>query len=273
MKRIFLMSTLILLIAGVHAQEAQTPDSIDTTTKKENKFVNAMNTVGDAIVKWDTETTLDSLDQEKLPKLVTGGLFIGGNMSDFLITRAKYGTIASHRRFGAEIGGFIDFALTKHFAIQPQVIFTAHQNYFAATDTTNGLWSFGMEVPVYFLGRFGNMQQGYVQFGGGLFTHFTFADNKGKYKSADNVPLPANGDTQSEKDGYNYSELYSLHNNHFGICAMVGYEFSFGMQINVQYKISLSDIAGFYSSNKGKEIANALIYPHSLSLCFGYRFK
>ena len=117
------------------------------------------------------------------------------------------------------------------------------------------------------------MQQGYVQFGGGLFTHFTFADNKGKYKSADNVPLPANGDTQSEKDGYNYSELYSLHNNHFGICAMVGYEFSFGMQINVQYKISLSDIAGFYSSNKGKEIANALIYPHSLSLCFGYRFK
>ena len=87
MKRIFLMSILILLIAGVHAQEAQTPDSIDTTTKKENKFVNAMNTVGDAIVKWDTETTLDSLDQEKLPKLVSGGVFGGGNVSNFIITR------------------------------------------------------------------------------------------------------------------------------------------------------------------------------------------
>ena len=272
MKRLFLISALFLLIAGVQAQEVQTTDSIETQEKQPNGFVRAMHTVGDAVVKWDTETTLDSLDQEELPKLVTGGLIIGGNMSDFLITRDHH-TMASHRRFGAELGGFIDFTLTKHFAIQPQVIFTAHQNYFAATDTTNGLWSFGMEVPVYFLGRFGNMQQGYVQFGGGLFTHFTFADNKGKYKSADNVPLPANGDTQSEKDGYNYSELYSLHNNHFGICAMVGYEFSFGMQINVQYKISLSDIAGFYSSNKGKEIANALIYPHSLSLCLGYRFK
>ena len=272
MKRLFLISALFLLIAGVQAQEVQTTDSIETEEKQPNGFVRAMQTVGDAVVKWDTETTLDSLDQEELPKLVTGGLIIGGNMSDFLITRDHH-TMASHRRFGAELGGFIDFTLTKHFAIQPQIIFTAHQNYFAATDTTNGLWSFGMEVPVYFLGRFGNMQQGYVQFGGGLFTHFTFADNKGKYKSADNVPLPANGDTQSEKDGYNYSELYSLHNNHFGICAMVGYEFSFGMQINVQYKISLSDIAGFYSSNKGKEIANALIYPHSLSLCLGYRFK
>ena len=267
MKRLFLISALFLLIAGVQAQEVQTTDSIETQEKQPNGFVNAMNTVGDAIVKWDTETTLDSLDQKELPKLVTGGLFIGGNMSDFLITRDHH-TMASHRRFGAELGGFIDFTLTKHFAIQPQIIFTAHQNYFAATDTTNGLWSFGMEVPVYFLGRFGNLQQGYVQFGGGIFTHFTFASNTGKYKSADSNPAP-----QVEQDGHNYNELYSLHNNHFGICAMVGYEFTFGMQINVQYKISLSDIAGFYSSNKGKEIADALIYPHSLSLCLGYRFK
>ena len=267
MKRLFLISALFLLIAGVQAQEVQTTDSIETQEKQPNGFVNAMNTVGDAIVKWDTETTLDSLDQEELPKLVTGGLLIGGNMSDFLITRDHH-TMASHRRFGAELGGFIDFTLTKHFAIQPQIIFTAHQNYFAATDTTNGLWSFGMEVPVYFLGRFGNLQQGYVQFGGGIFTHFTFASNTGKYKSADSNPAP-----QVEQDGHNYNELYSLHNNHFGICAMVGYEFTFGMQINVQYKISLSDIAGFYSSNKGKEIADALIYPHSLSLCLGYRFK
>ena len=273
MKRLFLISALFLLIAGVQAQEVQTTDSIETQEKQANGFVRAMHTVGDAVVKWDTETTLDSLDQEKLPKLVTGGLFIGGNMSDFLITRDHH-TMASHRRFGAELGGFIDFTLTKHFAIQPQIIFTAHQNYFSAKADTvkianDRLWSFGMEVPVYFLGRFGNMQQGYVQFGGGIFTHFTFASNMGNYKSSD-TPSEV---SKLEKDGHDYSELYRLHNNHFGICAMVGYEFTFGMQINVQYKISLSDIAGFYSSNKGKEIANALIYPHSLSLCLGYRFK
>lgn len=292
MKRIFLVSTLLLLIAGVQAQEIQISDSTVAPEKKENKFVQAMNNAGEAIVKWDTETMLDSLDQEKLPKKVTGGLFAGVNMSDFLITRSRQ-TMASHRRVGAELGGFIDFSLTKHFAIQPQVIFTAHQNYFSANDDTiklanDRLWSFGMEIPVYFLGRFGNMQQGYVQFGGGIFTHFTFASNTGKYKSTDNTQMTPAGDTQgdtqgdtpgdtkvteNEKDGFNYTSLYSLHNNHFGICATVGYECTFGMQINIQYKISLSDIAGFYSTNKGTEIADALIYPHSLSLCIGYRFK
>lgn len=284
MKRIFLISTLLLLIAGVQAQEIQKTDSTAASEKKESKFVNAMNNAGEAIVKWDTETMLDSLDQEKLPKKVTGGLFAGVNMSDFIITRAGQ-TMISHRRVGAELGGFIDFALTKHFAIQPQVIFTAHQNYFSAKDdeiklVNDRLWSFGMEIPVYFLGRFGNMQQGYVQFGGGIFTHFTFASNIGTYKSTDNAQITPTGEpqgdtqeTDQEKDGYSYTSLYSLHNNHFGVCATVGYECTFGMQINIQYKISLSDIAGFYSSNKGTEIANALIYPHSLSLCIGYRFK
>ena len=67
--------------------------------------------------------------------------------------------------------------------------------------------------------------------------------------------------------------LYTLHNNHFGLCAMVGYECYFGMQINLQYKISLSDIAGFYSEMKGQKIADALFYPQSLSLTIGYRWK
>lgn len=54
---------------------------------------------------------------------------------------------------------------------------------------------------------------------------------------------------------------------------MVGYEFSFGMQINAQYKVSLSDIAGFYSEMKGQEVANALIYPQSVSLNIAYRWR
>ena len=280
MKKIIFASALLFLTLGLYAQ---TTDSIAAPENK-NGFVRAMENVGDAIVKWDTETMLDSLDQEDLPKMVTGGLFIGGNMSDFLITRQGFQTMASHRRVGAELGGFIDFTLSKHFAIQPQVIFTAHQNFFADTVTTNRLWSFGMEIPVYFLGRFGNMKQGYVQFGGGIFTHFTFASNiGGKYKSVDQ-PTPPEGQEgtavtepeeveEKEKDGYSYTRLYTLHNNHFGICAMVGYEFPFGLQINAQYKISLSDIAGFYNEYKGKPIADALIYPHSISLCVGYRFK
>ena len=38
-------------------------------------------------VEFDTEHMIDSLDQEKLPKLVSGGVLAGVNMSNFIITR------------------------------------------------------------------------------------------------------------------------------------------------------------------------------------------
>jgi hypothetical protein len=266
MKRTLIISALLFAVTGLYAQETK------------QKTSPTLEGAAEAVVKWDTETMLDSLDQEKLPRLVSGGVFAGANMTNFIITR-DHNTMASHRRVGGELGGFLDFSLSKHFSIQPQVIFTAHQNYFAATDTTNRLWSFGMEVPIYFLGRFGNMKQGYAQIGGGIFTHFTFASNTGKYRSVDDSSKPidepkkvSNTETTTEFE-YDYSRLYTLHNNHFGICLMAGYECSFGMQINLQYKISLSDIAGFYSEMKGQAIANALIYPQSISLVVGYRWK
>lgn len=234
----------------------------------DSKLQVKLDEVKEKLQDFDTEHLLDSLDQEKLPRLVSGGVLAGANLSNFIITRDHH-TISSYMRVGCELGGFLDFAVTKNFSIQPQVLFTAQQNYYASTDTANTLWSFGAEIPIYFLGRFGNMEKGYIQFGGGIFTHFTFASNiKDKYKNWDDP-----NSIKPTTDPNNYSRLLSLHDNHFGICAMVGYEFWFGMQINAQYKVSLSDIAGFYSEMKGKEVADALIYPQSVSLSLGYRWK
>lgn len=224
------------------------------------------------LVEFNTEHMIDSLDQEKLPRLVSGGLLANANMSNFIITRSR-NTMSSYMHVGGELGGFMDFRISTHFSIQPQVIFTAQQNYFAVTDSANHLWSFGVDIPVYFLGRFGNMEKGYIQFGGGIFTHFTFASNIGnRYKNVDEQPTVVSHSTTSI-DSHDYSRLYSLHDNHFGVAVTVGYEFPIGIQINAHYKISLSDIAGFYSENKGKEIADAVIYPQSISLGIGYRWK
>lgn len=269
MRRTILLIALAALVSVVSAQNKETAKE-----RIKDGFIE----VKDVIVNFDKETMLDSLDQEELPRIVSGGVFAGANFSNFIITRDHH-TMSSHMQIGGELGGFLDFALSKHFSIQPQVIFTAQQNYFEATDTTNHLWSFGMEIPVYFLGRFGNLKQGYVQFGGGIFTHFTFASNTGKYKSVDAVKAEDNTSstpaptTTTETVTFDYSRLYSLHNNHFGVCVMVGYEFNFGLQVNAQYKISLSDIAGFYSEMKGQKIADALIYPQCVSLTVGYRWK
>ena len=129
-----------------------------------------------------------------------------------------------------------------------------------------------MDIPVYFLGRFGNMEKGYIQFGGGIFTHFTFASNiRNKYKNVDESAAVTSPVTPT--DTHDYSKLYSLHDNHFGVAVTVGYEFPIGIQINAHYTVSLSDIAGFYKEYKGQEIADALIYPQSVSLGIGYRWK
>ena len=277
MKKIFLIVVIGCMALRMSAQ-----------TQVENDSTNVVRlSAAEAITQWNTETMLDSLDQEKLPRKVTSGILAGANLKNFVITRDHH-TMHSHMRIGAELGGFVDFSIVPHFSIQPQVLLTAQQNHFSvsdtlnisASDTTNHLWSFGIDIPIYFLGRFGNMKQGYVQFGGGIFTHFTFASNTGKYKPVDN-PLPSSSPARmtaktSEKvlpQRYDYSRLYTLHNNHFGLCFLVGYEFAFGMQINLHYKISLSDIAGFYSEMKGQDIANALILPQTFSLTIGYRFK
>lgn len=256
MKRtLFIISACFIVLSTA----AQTQD-----TKVQQK----LDEVKAQLEDFDTEHLLDSLDQEKLPRLVSGGVLAGANMSNFIITR-NHIPMSSYMRIGAELGGFLDFSITKHFAVQPQVIFTAHQNYFAATDTTNTLWSFGIDIPIYFLGKFGNLEKGYIQFGGGLFTHFTFASNiRDKYRNWDD-PTPVKPST----DPNDYSDLYRLHDNHFGICAMVGYEFPFGMQINLSYKVSISDITSFYQQKKGDPVADALIYPQSISLHFGYRWK
>ena len=259
MKKIVLILSIAVLSLSLRAQS------------RDVKIQQSLEEAKAKLVEFNTEHMIDSLDQEKLPRLVSGGLLANANMSNFIITR-NHKPMSSYMHVGGELGGFMDFRITKHFSIQPQVIFTAHQNYFAATDTANHLWSFGMDIPVYFLGRFGNMEKGYIQFGGGIFTHFTFASNiRNKYKNVDESAAVTPPVTPT--DTHDYSKLYSLHDNHFGVAVTVGYEFPIGIQINAHYKVSLSDIAGFYKEYKGQEIADALIYPQSVSLGIGYRWK
>jgi hypothetical protein len=259
MKKIVLILSIAVLSLSLRAQS------------RDVKIQQSLEEAKAKLVEFNTEHMIDSLDQEKLPRLVSGGLLLNANLSNFIITR-NHKPMSSYMPIGGELGGFMDFRITKHFSIQPQVIFTAHQNYFAATDTANHLWSFGMDIPVYFLGRFGNMEKGYIQFGGGIFTHFTFASNiRNKYKNVDESAAVTPPVTPT--DTHDYSKLYSLHDNHFGVAVTVGYEFPIGIQINAHYKVSLSDIAGFYKEYKGQEIADAVIYPQSVSLGIGYRWK
>lgn len=239
--------------------------------------------VSEKVAQWRNEVSLDTIDQERLPKKVTFGLLLNGNLSNFVITRTGGKPMSSYLRLGGEFGAFSDFKITPHFHIQPQLLFTAERNHFAWDNEDDGLWAFGLDIPVYFLGNYGNMRQGYLQFGGGIYTHFQFASNVGDRVQKKETHTPTPSEIERGELEKSYSELLRLHSNHFGIGLMLGYEFRFGLQINASYKISLSDICSFYVNNKTKKtdgqeintisLVDAAIYPQKIAIGVGYRFR
>ena len=218
-----------------------------------------------AIQEWDAERMLDSLDQEKLPRRVTGGVLLNANMSNFIISNVN-NKASSYMKIGGEIGGFLDFKVTKHFNILGKIVFTAEQNRFALDESRKLLWAFGVDVPVYFMGVFGNMEKGYLQFGVGPYTHITFASNIGdRYSNNTATTLVGENDP--------YSKIYVLHNNHSGLTATIGYEFPIGIQINAAYMVSLTDIFSYYNQETDPQNRAKSIYPQRVSLGIAYRWK
>lgn len=192
---------------------------------------------------WDTEINLDTIDQERLPKRVTGGLLAMGNISNLIIRQDKQ-VYSSSMDVGGELGGFVDFSITKHFAMQGRIMVTAEQNIFRDGTGSDHLWSFGIDIPVLFLARFGNLNSGYLSFGGGPYTHFNWATTTGKYKLA----------------------------YHAGLGVTIFYEWPVGVQVAANYMVSLNDIVDFYKDPTVDHRTTGF-YPQRFELGIGYRFK
>lgn len=202
------------------------------------------------LTQWDTEINLDTIDQEKLPRIVTGGLLASTNISNFMIFQ-NGNLFSSNMKVGAGLGGFVDFTVTKHFAIQGRLILTAEQNRFKDTEAYNQLWALGVNIPVLLLARFGNLEGGYLSFGGGAYTHFNYASNLGQ-KGA---------------------EIYKLHDNHFGLTTTITYEFPIGIQVMANYFVSLTDIISFNKKNAAAASSVQGIYPQRVELGLAYRWR
>lgn len=221
------------------------------------------------MAKWDKidQRYLDSLDMELHPLKVTGGIIAEGNFSNFIISHRGATPMGSYMRAGFDLGGFLDFSIIKNLGIQGQLLMTFENNQYAIGTKNNNLWSYGIEVPIYLMARFGNMHKGYLQFGAGPYTHFTYANNRGTYTENYSVE-PSEIDKLRAELESTYSDIM-LHNTHFGLGVTVGYEFPIGIQLNASYKVSLSDIASF----RQKYAEGSNIYPQRISFGIAYRWK
>lgn len=200
--------------------------------------------------------------EERMP-IVNGGLKMQANTSNFLLKHISANPeLSSTMNVGAELGGFVDFNITQHFLIQLNLMLFAEQNDLHQGNKNDKLWTLGLEIPVYFLGRYGNDQAGYVHFGGGPFTEFDLWGEMKGSNAAHNPYKPFTENAELKEDTYAFSDSYSG-----GLAAYVGYEFPFRMQINASYKFGISNLLQFGADN------STPAYTQKVTLGLAYRFK
>ena len=115
-------------------------------------------------------TAQETSQEERMP-IVNGGLKVQANASNFWLKNIPTNpNLRSTMNAGGELGGFIDFNISKNFFIQFNLMLFAEHSDLHNDNKKDKMWTLGLEIPVYLLGRYGNPRTGYVYFGGGPFT-------------------------------------------------------------------------------------------------------
>lgn len=184
---------------------------------------------------------------------VSGGIKVESNVSNFITNDIS--ELKSNLGFGATLGGYGKVNFGENFAIQPEVLFHLKTSELEtkSTGTTINYQYFGVEIPVYAVGK--------INLGNG----------KGFIGIGPYVGLGI--DARYIADGMDDIDLYKEYNGSksvmqrwdVGAGAMLGYEFNNRIQISATYKIGFID-----ALNANKD--NATMQGQTISLGVGYRF-
>lgn len=175
------------------------------------------------------------------------GVKAEANMSNFLLTDLD--NQSSTMKLGPTLGGFINIGVHENFSIQPEVMLFYRQSKMETGSVKDDFRQWGMQVPVYFLGQtYTNSGKFYAGVGPYLGLGFD-----AKYKDADkDLYKKVNGKTDMNRWD-------------FGLGALVGYEFSNGVQVNAGYQLGLIDQLDALKDD-------ASMRNQAVSLGVGYRF-
>lgn len=190
--------------------------------------------------------------QSKHTTVLSGGPLLETNLSGFIHSGFERGN--SKMKAGVTAGGFAELSLSDHFSIRGEMGFQYKHSRFGWNNESGCYSYWGMEIPIYVTYNFSlcNEQRFYLGIGPytnfGLSAHFKNGDKSvNLYEKDINTGFPPMKDSDTG----------------FGIKA--GYEFSCGMQINIGYKVSVSNIIDANSSN-------VKMNPQTLSIGVAYRF-
>lgn len=192
-------------------------------------------------------------------RLVTGGIKVEANASGYIMPDVSKEIAEVSPGPGATLGGFVFFDFHKHFGLQMELLYhlrTARMfQYTSSSEAHAGDFLYaGCEVPFY------------------LIVHWALRDCSRFYLAVG--PTVEFGYYAQVKSGENRFDLYkkddetqlsAMQDVNMGFGLSVGYEFAFGLQLNLACKVSCYNILDEHRSEVSA-------YPYSLSAGVAYRF-
>lgn len=217
-------------------------------------------------------TALRAQDADSLKiKPVSLGVLLQANYAGEDMYLAEPG-LSAYPGFGVELGGFIDYHMTRRLMIEVQGIVCLQNGSYVSTDRDLGFvfWHqrpinyladmrlVGIDIPIFVTYAF-PVGSGSIRLGAGFFTHVTFA----AWCPGDkDFITPYRRIIEIKESG---KPRYALNDSHAGIGRQFGYEFECGLQINLGLKYSVLDIINYES-----KIDYA--HPYKVTLGVGWHF-
>lgn len=183
---------------------------------------------------------------------LTGGPVVETNLSGFIHSGIE--DSKNKMKVGFTTGGFLNLGISKSFSVQGEMLFNYKSSDYSWNNHTGQFSYWGMEIPIYAMYHYYLSKGNRLHIGIGPYTEFglgaSFKSNGTKtnlYEKDETTGMPALSDS----------------NTGFGI--KLGYELASGLQMNVAYKISVTNLLDQNSST-------IKMYPQALSLGLAYRF-
>lgn len=166
---------------------------------------------------------------------LTGGAVLEANITNFIHSGIDDGR--SGMRLGGSAGAFLNMGLSSPFSIQGEMLFHYKTSDFAWDGRVGRYQYWGVEIPIYAIYSWNIGGNGLLHIGIGPYTNFGLsAKFKEGGKKMDVYEKEAEGGLPVMKDS----------DTGFGV--KLGYEFASGLQLNMTYKISVTNIIDANSS-------------------------
>lgn len=182
---------------------------------------------------------------------VSGGPKVELNMSKYFLSRNS--GVESVMRLGVTAGGFLQLDVSSHFVVRGELLYH-YKNSYIKQAGNNRIRYWGMEIPIYAMYVW-NCGRGHrIYLGAGPYTEFGFSATAWfGDKKIDLYAIDPQNDVSAMRD------------SNTGFAFAAGYEMPCGLQLNVTYKISISNVLDA-NSNKFS------FYPMTTSFGIAYRF-